>query len=177
MAFYEIFESLCKERGVSPTRAARDNGLKQQSVSSWKKRGSTPKAETVQKLADYFGVSVDYLLGQNCPPASTDFATIHRFDLTMAKEYRVGDIEGDGPMLNLPINFKAYETFHGKARARINEAVNQMTPEGQVKVADYAEDILPRYRAETGLESTPAPQEGKDTTPPPDAPETPPEGE
>ena len=130
----------------------------------------------MQKLADYFGVSVDYLLGQNCPPASTDFATIHRFDLTMAKEYRVGDIEGDGPMLNLPINFKAYETFHGKARARINEAVNQMTPEGQVKVADYAEDILPRYRAETPPESTLAPQEGKDTTPPPDAPETPSEG-
>lgn len=68
MAFYEVFESLCKERGISPTRAARDNGLKQQSVSSWKTRGSTPKAETVQKLADYFGVSVDYLLGLTNAP-------------------------------------------------------------------------------------------------------------
>lgn len=62
MAFYDIFEQLCKECGISPTRVALDNGIKQQSVSSWKIRGSTPKAETVQKLANYFGVSVDYLL-------------------------------------------------------------------------------------------------------------------
>lgn len=63
MAFYTIFEQLCSERGITPTQVARDNGLTQQTVSHWKTRGSTPKAETVQKLADYFNVSVDYLLG------------------------------------------------------------------------------------------------------------------
>lgn len=63
MAFYAIFEQLCNERGITPTQVARDNGLTQQTVSHWKTRGSTPKAETVQKLADYFNVSVDYLLG------------------------------------------------------------------------------------------------------------------
>ncbi len=65
MAFYDIFEKLCLQKGISPTSAARKNGLTQQAVSHWKKRGSTPKAETVQKLANYFGVSVDYLLGKS----------------------------------------------------------------------------------------------------------------
>ena len=54
--------------------------------------------------------------------------------------------------------------------------MEQMTEEGCCKVADYAEDILPRYRAETAPESTPAAQEGTDTTPTADGPETPPEG-
>ncbi len=62
MAFYDIFDELCKQRGVTPTRAARENGIAQSSVATWKKRGSTPKAATVQKLADYFGVSVSDLL-------------------------------------------------------------------------------------------------------------------
>ncbi|MEY8420998.1 helix-turn-helix transcriptional regulator [Oscillospiraceae bacterium 44-5] len=67
MAFYDIFERLCDEKGVTPTQVARDNGLTQQTVSHWKTRGSTPKADTVQKLADYFEVSVDYLLKQSNP--------------------------------------------------------------------------------------------------------------
>lgn len=63
-----------------------------------------------------------------------------------------------------------FQRHHG-AQARANKAMERMTEDGRNKVADYAEDILPRYRAETAPQSTPAPQEGKDTTPPPDAPE------
>lgn len=62
-------------------------------------------------------------------------------------------------------------------QARANAAMSQMTEEGQSKVADYAEDILPRYRRQETPQSPPAPQEGTDTNPFPDAPETPPEGE
>ena len=74
LAFYDIFESLCTENGVTPTQVARDNGIKQSVVAMWKKRDSTPKAETVQKLADYFGVSVDYLLGLR--PLPDDLADV-----------------------------------------------------------------------------------------------------
>ncbi len=63
MGFYDKFENLCKENGVTPTRVAREIGIAQQSVSLWKKRGSIPSGENLQKLADYFGVTVDYLLG------------------------------------------------------------------------------------------------------------------
>lgn len=65
MAFYDKFEELCKAKGITPTRAARENGLAQSVISMWKTRGSTPQAATVQKLADYFGVTVDYLLCWN----------------------------------------------------------------------------------------------------------------
>lgn len=54
---------------------------------------------------------------------------------------------------------------YGKGnRYRIEAALNQMNNEGKSKVADYAEDILPRYRAEPAPQSPPDPQEGTDTT-------------
>ena len=62
MAFYDIFDYLCKQKGISPTGVARENGISQQTVSQWKKRGSTPNAQTVNKLADYFNIPVEHLL-------------------------------------------------------------------------------------------------------------------
>ena len=63
MTFYDKFEALCSQKNVTPTRVAREIGLTQQTVSHWKTRGSTPKAVTVQKIADYFEVPVSDLLG------------------------------------------------------------------------------------------------------------------
>ena len=65
MEFYDKFEKLCHELGISPTKAARDMGIAQQSVSLWKKRGSTPSGENLQKIAKFFGVTVDYLLDKD----------------------------------------------------------------------------------------------------------------
>ena len=63
MAFYDIFEQLCEEKGVTPTQAARENGITQQAVSLWKKRGSVPNAQTLVKLSDYFNTTPAYLMG------------------------------------------------------------------------------------------------------------------
>ena len=61
--FYDRFVELCKTKRMSPAAVARDIGLSNSSTTTWK-RGAIPKGETLQKLADYFGVSVDYLLGK-----------------------------------------------------------------------------------------------------------------
>ena len=61
--FYDLFCSLCEQKGVSPTRAALDIGLSKSTPTTWKKKGTTPQAAQLQKIADYFGVTVDYLLG------------------------------------------------------------------------------------------------------------------
>ena len=54
---------MCDEKGVKPSRAASDNGINRSNVTNWKNNGYTPRGEVLQKLADYFGVSTDYLLG------------------------------------------------------------------------------------------------------------------
>ena len=60
---YKIFESLLHERGVTAYKVAKATGISTASLTDWKKGRSSPKADKLQKIADYFGVSVDYLLG------------------------------------------------------------------------------------------------------------------
>ena len=60
--FYEIFKKLCDERGTTPTAVALDMGISTSLTSRWK-HGGKPRIETLNKIADYFGVSVSYLLG------------------------------------------------------------------------------------------------------------------
>lgn len=59
---YEIFEKLCKEKGVTPYRVSEATGVKTSALSSWKAGRSTPKFEKMKLIADYFGVPTEYLL-------------------------------------------------------------------------------------------------------------------
>lgn len=67
-----IFD-LLSNIGVSQTKFAKAIGAKSPTVSTWKNRGSLPSADMLPKIADYFGVSVDYLLGRK-PMDGTDLA-------------------------------------------------------------------------------------------------------
>ena len=53
---------LCKEQGKSANGAVKEIGLPSSPVTYWK-RGSLPRGETLEKIAAYSGVSVDYLQG------------------------------------------------------------------------------------------------------------------
>lgn len=61
--FFDVFKNLCTMHGISPNGAAKALGLSSAIVTKWKKTGAVPKGETLNKIADYFNVSVDYLLG------------------------------------------------------------------------------------------------------------------
>ncbi len=62
--FYDVFRSLCDERNISCTRAASDIGLGNSTTTKWKQTGATPNGKTLAKIAEYFDVSVSYLLGE-----------------------------------------------------------------------------------------------------------------
>ena len=59
---YSIFEQLLQKHGVSTYRVSKDTGIAQSVFSSWKNGISTPKQDKMKKIADYFGVTVDYLM-------------------------------------------------------------------------------------------------------------------
>lgn len=59
---YEIFEQLLKQHGVTAYRVAKDTGVTTATLTSWKQGKYTPKPEKMQKIADYFGVSLSYLM-------------------------------------------------------------------------------------------------------------------
>lgn len=65
--FYDVYCALCKSKGISLSRAADEIGLSNSTVTKWKKTGATPSGDTLSKVAAYFGVSVDDLIGDNQP--------------------------------------------------------------------------------------------------------------
>lgn len=62
--FYDVYTELCRQKGISRSRAAAEMGLSNSTVTKWKKTGATPSGETMTKIAAYFGVTVDDLLKQ-----------------------------------------------------------------------------------------------------------------
>ena len=59
--FWENFYKLCQTAEKKPFTVVKEIGIAQGSITKWK-NGSIPKGETLKKIADYFGVSVDYML-------------------------------------------------------------------------------------------------------------------
>lgn len=69
--FFERFSALCKEHKETPNSIAKIIGASSGSVTAWKK-GTAPRNATLSKIADYFGVTTDYLLGKENKKAPTE---------------------------------------------------------------------------------------------------------
>ena len=62
---YASIEELCNRRGIRPGRLCNDLGLSRGLITDLKMgRKKSVSAETAQKIAAYFGISVGQLLGQ-----------------------------------------------------------------------------------------------------------------
>ncbi|MEA4955041.1 MAG: helix-turn-helix transcriptional regulator [Pseudoflavonifractor sp.] len=61
--FYERFKALCEKNDMSVSRAAMEIGLSNSTPTKWKKTGATPDSATLSKVSNYFGVSINQLLG------------------------------------------------------------------------------------------------------------------
>ena len=60
---YSIFESLLEKHGVTAYKVAKATGITTSPLTSWKQGKYVPKPDKLQKIADYFGVSLGYLMG------------------------------------------------------------------------------------------------------------------
>lgn len=55
---YEKIKKLCKEKGTNISSLERELGFARGSICKWEK--STPGFGKIEKVASYFGVSMDY---------------------------------------------------------------------------------------------------------------------
>ncbi|MDR0223180.1 MAG: helix-turn-helix domain-containing protein [Oscillospiraceae bacterium] len=63
--FAQRLKQLRELKNISQTRLAREMGVTQGTVGNWETGKRTPDTGTLQRLADYFSVSVDFLLGHD----------------------------------------------------------------------------------------------------------------
>lgn len=68
VAFAKRLKELRVARGVSQAKVAKEIGVSRYAVYAYEKEKSAPSLEGLVALADYFGVTVDYLLGHSDTP-------------------------------------------------------------------------------------------------------------
>lgn len=92
---YSIFERLLQKYGITTYKVAKETGIAQSVFSSWKNGISTPKADKLQKIADYFGVTVEYMMtGKEEPKEKAPELTARdERDISRRLEQTLADLE------------------------------------------------------------------------------------
>ena len=72
---YEIFAKLLEEKGLKAADVTRATGIKSPVFSEWKKGKSRPNTEKMIKIANFLGVSIEYLLTGNESKSNTNNLT------------------------------------------------------------------------------------------------------
>ena len=98
---YEVFAKLLDESNKKAADVARATEIPSSTFTDWKKGRSTPKQEKLKKIADYFGVSVEYLMtGEE--KKENPYAITSKDELDIAKDMesiRTKLLNGaDGPL-------------------------------------------------------------------------------
>lgn len=140
-----------------------------------RKRAGLTQKELAEKAGIATGTIQQYELGKRQPRLVQLEKIAFALETTVSK-FVENDYWAKVSKTELDESWEANIPFYVDPEKRIANAISLMNKEGKNKVADYAIDILPNYRAQSIPQSPPAPQEGQSTSPPPAAPETAPQG-
>lgn len=61
---YKKYVELRDSKGLTDYKVSLDTGITKSTFSDWKNGRSEPKLEKLSKIADYFGVTVDYFINK-----------------------------------------------------------------------------------------------------------------
>ncbi len=59
---YSKFNLLLEKNNITTYKVAKATNIAQSTFSDWKNGRSTPKADKLKKISDYFGVKIEYFL-------------------------------------------------------------------------------------------------------------------
>ena len=117
---YEIYERLLQEHGVTNYRISKETGIAQSVLSAWKNGISTPKQDKLKKIADYFGVSISYLLtGEDDGASDSDNVLKDKHEKNIIAMYRnSGSPLTDEEATEFEDMFKSTLAIYLKARGK-----------------------------------------------------------
>ena len=112
--YYENFEKLCVENNVNPSKVSKATGISTATFTSWKQDKYTPKQDKLQLIADYFKVSVDYIMTgkEHCSEFTPEQATL---DLLLSQD------------MELKEALKLYATLSNEKKKHIIETIKMMS--------------------------------------------------
>lgn len=122
--FVQRLKELRMDANISQKKLSENLCLSQQAVAKWETGKSTPDPETLLKIAEYFDVSVDYLLGKTDikkAPSNNEDVTFD--DFTFALHGNVKDLSDEGKQQIL--DFVRYIRAKEKKENKNDDGQNQ----------------------------------------------------
>ncbi|HIW82666.1 MAG TPA: helix-turn-helix domain-containing protein [Candidatus Acetatifactor stercoripullorum] len=111
---YEIFLKLLEQKGVTAYKVGKTTGIASSTFSDWKSGRSVPKQEKLQKIADYFGVTVEYLMtGQNSKYSDADAI----LDVRISEDFELKEA------------IKKYYSLDDRKKKHVIELINLLSEE------------------------------------------------
>ena len=98
---YEIYCKIRDSKGVKDSDVVKATGITKSTFSDWKSGRSKPKNDKLQKIADYFGVTIDYLMtGIEDKKESPVLTARDERDITKSLDHIMSEILSgdDGPL-------------------------------------------------------------------------------
>jgi len=82
--YYDRFTKLCEMNNVKPGAVSKGTGVSTATLTSWKQGKYTPKPDKLQKIADFFGVSLDFMMEKTdfmyCPDCGFAYSPFSEAD-------------------------------------------------------------------------------------------------
>lgn len=107
---YSVYAQLIKEKGIKTATVSKATGIPQSVFADWKKGRYEPKIDKIKKIADYLGVTPEYIM--------------------------TGE-ETEGYYINPETARKAQEIFDTPGMSALFDAARDAKPEDLHKAADF----------------------------------------
>ena len=109
---YEIFLKLLEKNGVTAYKVGKATGIAGSTFTDWKTGRSVPKQDKLQKIADFFGVTLDYLMTGEDNRYSNEDALL---DVRISEDFELKDA------------IKKYYTLDDRKKKHVLELINLLS--------------------------------------------------
>ena len=128
---FNKIEMLLEKHNISLNRLSKKTGIPYTTLQNWKLRGSSPRLDNVKKIADYFGVPVEYFSEDE----NKGFMNINN----IGSNNEI--INGAKTTIN---NFQ--KEFSDPVKEDMFEIFDQLNDRGRKKLLEQAELLLGKYK-------------------------------
>ena len=113
MDIYDRIEYLLNKHGISSYKLAKETGISTGLISQWKKRTQNPSQAKLLIIANYFGVSLDYLTGNEGTEKAPTLTDKDERDIARDVERIMSNLETSGDLMfdGVPMSQEAKESM------------------------------------------------------------------
>lgn len=116
--FRERFFQLCEESQKSATAIAKDLHVSKPTISAWKSGDRSPKQPTVITIAEYFNVSIEWLMGFDVEKEAPETDNEQRMPIFVPDSEMFAKIVSNMSAADYRMIMEAFERTYNKMKER-----------------------------------------------------------